>query len=163
MSINVLYDKLCLTVTNLSFIIPLCYATTWRDSIWLVIPAVASMFHHAAENRFYKPALLDVSEKTQYIFLTLDRLFACVGVLVFGSLELLEAKWPTVISLFGAMLLSDLVMYNTYWSLSVRRVLRVTLHSYWHIFIFAYLGTIAVTQYRDYVRFYQLLFPCTTL
>ena len=160
MSPSVLYDKFILVVTNFSFIIPLCYASSTRDILRLIIPAVASMFHHAAENRFYKPALLDVSPHVQDLFLAFDRLFAATGVFVFGSIELLQDKWPTVISLFGAMLLSDLVMYNESWSLGVRRILRVSLHSFWHIFIFAYLGTIAVTRYRDSVRFYEVLFPC---
>lgn len=158
MSLSVLYDKFCLTITNFSFIIPLCYASTTRDALWLTIPAIASMFHHAAENRFYKPALLDVTPKTQDLFLFFDRLFAVTGVLVFGSIELLYDKWPTVISLFGAMLLSDIVMYRTNWSLGTRRILRVLLHSYWHIFIFAYLGTLVVTRYRDSERFYEILY-----
>ncbi len=160
MSISVLYDKFCLTITNLSFLIPLCYASSTRDAIWLTLPAIASMFHHAAENRFYSPALLDVTPKTQELLLFFDRLFATIGVFVFGSLELLYDKWPTIVSLFGAMLLSDLVMYNIRWSLETRRILRVLLHSYWHIFIFAHLGTLVVTRYHTYERFYEILFPC---
>ncbi len=167
MSNNVVYDKLILSVTNLSFLIPLWYSlsdgtSSYRDAIFVTLPAIASMFHHAAENRFYKPALLEVEPATQELLLFLDRFFAVLGVLIFGSMELLFSKWRWVISLFGAMILSDLVMYNTRWSLSTRRILRVLLHSYWHIFIFAYLGYHAVTTYRDSIRFYQILFPCTT-
>lgn len=149
--VSPIVDKFILTVSNLAVLIPIYYSIIPIDIVLLGTAAFFSILHHSDEVRFYGPAIINLSPDIQWLILQLDRCVAALAMIVVGRVNLLKDQFLLASIVFSCMLASDLVMYTPEWILSrgVQRIVRVTLHTFWHIMALGYFGNLAVTLYSN--------------
>lgn len=140
-------DHSLLTFTNLAALPSIITSFQNRDytkSASISLATIFSMFHHATETRFYGPALINLFNKQ--ITLHLDQFFASSAIMIVGNKQIIADYWKFILSLFGALLFSEVICYRINFA---TRFLRVLAHSYWHCGGF-YLAFVAVTKYNKY-------------
>jgi len=146
------FDKLILCASNLFFLAPvivgLLQCRYW-EALSVTAAGIASVVHHAVEERFGFPALVKVdSEKKRFLFLQADRFFAVVAMLVNYRWFIVETYWPHLLLLLALMLGSEAVVMNHSLNRRTKRISRAILHTAWHFGAFTFAAFVITFEYH---------------
>jgi hypothetical protein len=136
------FDKLLLCLSNLFFLAPLSiglYLCNYVGVLSITASGLASMVHHAVEERFGFPSLVKVdSEWRRSLFLQVDRLFAALAMIVNFRWFDLTGYWLSLFVLLGLMLSSEIIIMLPSLSNRRKRMGRCFLHTLWHVGAFCF-------------------------
>lgn len=142
-------DKVVLTFTNLFAILPFIGALTkgrFDAAVVIFLSGLFSFLHHSVEERYDMPSLIKVNSwLKRQIMLNCDQMGAFAAMVFFFSWKLVSLYCPVIIFLLCLMLLSEVVCLVPGVSQNNRRLLRLVLHSLWHVGAFT-MAFIAITS-----------------
>lgn len=157
MTIPPVLDKFILVVTNWVAIAPILFSDNWRDSLLIGAASFFSILHHSVEVIHYGPPLIHASKRTQWFFLQADRFFATLATIAMASQRQVEEQWFIIGTAFLAGAISEQIMRGKNHKSDERRLVRVILHSYWHLMMGGYIAYMAVTRYSGEERFIDIV------